>query len=87
MHQQPPLSPPVPQSNAAPQRAQARRRRGKADWLGAGIIAALSGDIARKINHADMTGLRQPMPAVPSSMPRGMAVAEIDDYDNGCISR
>jgi hypothetical protein len=65
MHQHAPLTPPVPQSNAVPQRAQARRRRGKTDWLGAGIIAALSGGIARKINHADMTGLGQPMLAVP----------------------
>ena len=50
--------PPVPHSNAAPQRAQARRRSGKPIG-GAGIIAALLGVIAGKINHPGVTALRQ----------------------------
>jgi hypothetical protein len=47
MHQQAPAAPPVPQSNAAPQRSQASRRSG---MRGAGIITALSVVIAGKIN-------------------------------------
>ncbi len=61
MHQQvPALFPlPVPHSNDAPQRAQARRRSGNIESVGARLISPLSGVMARKINHAGMTVLRQ----------------------------
>jgi hypothetical protein len=57
MHQHAPAS--APHSNDAPQRAQARRRSGNVESVGARIILALSGVIADEINHAGMTVLRQ----------------------------
>ena len=57
MHQQTPAL--APHSNDVPQRAQARRRSGNVESVGARIIMALSGVMAGKINHAWMTGLRQ----------------------------
>jgi hypothetical protein len=60
MHQHPPSRPPAPHSNAVPQRAQARRRKGILDSADAAVIVALLGVIAREINHPGMTGLRQP---------------------------
>jgi hypothetical protein len=60
MHQHPPSRPPVPQSNAVPQRAQARRRERNLESVCALIIVALLGVIAREINHPGVTGLRQP---------------------------
>jgi len=60
VHQQAPPLPPAPHSNAVPQRPQARRRSGKPGSVGAGIIVALLGVIAREINHPGVTGLRQP---------------------------
>jgi hypothetical protein len=49
-----------------PQRPQARRRSGKPDSVGAGIIVALLGVIAREINHPVMTALRQARSAGPA---------------------
>jgi hypothetical protein len=88
MHQHPPPRPPVPHSNAVPQRAQARRREGNLESVCALIILALLGVIAWEINHPGMTGLRQPdfaqghAPGIffPGA---GMADARIDDYDGG----
>ena len=51
--------PPVPHSNAVPQRLQARRRSGRLCSVGSGIIIALLGVIAREINHPVVTALRQ----------------------------
>jgi hypothetical protein len=59
VHQQAPPLPPVPHSNAVPQRPQARRRSGKPGSVGAGIIVALLGVIAGEINHPVVTALRQ----------------------------
>jgi hypothetical protein len=49
----------VPHANAVPQRPQARWRSGKPGSVGAGIIVALLGVIARKINHPVVTALRR----------------------------
>jgi hypothetical protein len=57
MHQHAPAL--APHSNDVPQRAQARRRSGNVESVGARLISALSGVIAGKINHAGMTVLRQ----------------------------
>jgi len=59
MHQQAPPLLSAPHSNVVPQRPQARRRSGKRCSVGAGIIVALLGVIARKINHPVVTALRQ----------------------------
>jgi hypothetical protein len=61
MHQHVPvlLPLPVPHSNDVPQRAQARRRSGNIESVGARLISPLSGVMARKINHAEMTALRR----------------------------
>jgi hypothetical protein len=56
MHQQLPSALALPHWNAAPQRAQASFRSGK---VRAGIMVALSGGIAGKINHAAVTSLRR----------------------------
>jgi hypothetical protein len=56
MHQQLPSAPAVPHSKAVLQRSQVSVRSGK---VLAGIIAALSGFIAGKINRAGMTALRR----------------------------
>jgi hypothetical protein len=56
MHQQVPSALALPHWNAAPQRAQASWRSGK---VRAGIIVALSGGIAGKINHAAVSSLRR----------------------------
>ena len=64
MHQQVPSLPPLPQSNAAPQRAQARRRRGNELLVGAVSMAPPSVRILPRrrqgFNHGCMTGLRRP---------------------------
>ena len=57
MHQHAPAL--APHSNEVPQRAQARRWSGKVESVGARLIAALSGVMAGKINHAGMTVLRR----------------------------
>jgi hypothetical protein len=56
MHQHEPSAALLPHWNVAPQRSQASSRNGNER---AGIIAALSGVIAGKINHAGMTALRR----------------------------
>ena len=92
MHQQPPSRPPVPHSNAVPQRAQARRREGNLESVCALIIVALLGVIAREINHPGVTGLRHRILRAAaflafSSPAAGMADAGIDDYDSGSALR
>ena len=83
MHQHAPAL--APHSNDVPQRAQARRWSGNVESVGA--MLALSGVIARKINHAGMTVLRQHMYCVVPlsshflSELRGMAAAAISAYD------
>ena len=57
MHQHAPAL--APHSNDAPQRAQAMRCSGRAESVEVRLIVALSGVIARKINHAGMTVLRR----------------------------
>jgi hypothetical protein len=58
MHQHVPVLPSVPHSNAVPQRAQARRRRGSPCAVGV-VIVSLLGIIVREINHPLVTALRQ----------------------------
>jgi len=65
MHQHAPS--PAPHSNAVPQWAQARRRKGRL-LSGAGIIGALSGVIIAKINHLVVTALRQEERAILHSL-------------------
>lgn len=57
MHQHAPAL--APHSNDVPQRAQARRWSGNVESAGARLMLALSGVIAREINHVGMTVLRQ----------------------------
>ena len=57
MHQQAPAL--APHSNDVPQRAQARRWSGTVESVEARLILALSGVMAREINHAGVTVLRQ----------------------------
>jgi hypothetical protein len=57
MHQHAPAS--APHSNEEPQRPQVRRRSGNRDSVGARLMVALLGVIAREINHPGVTGLRQ----------------------------
>jgi hypothetical protein len=58
MHQHMPVLPLVPHSNAVPQRAQARRRRGSPCAVGV-VIVSLLGIIVCEINHPLVTALRQ----------------------------
>jgi hypothetical protein len=60
MHQHvSPLLPPVPHSNALPQRPQAIRRSGRFCPEGGVVIASSWGVIDREINHSVVTALRR----------------------------
>jgi len=61
MHQHVPSASALPHANETPQRAQTSFRNGSE---AEGIIGALSGGIAGKINHAWMTALRRPEIAI-----------------------
>ena len=69
MHQQPPSRPPLPQSNATPQRAQARRRGGNPCSVVAAFMASPSGDAVFGIAALDPRALFAvtPTPILPLS--------------------
>jgi hypothetical protein len=88
MHQHVPVLPLVPHSNAVPQRAQARRRRGSPCAVGV-VIVSLLGIIVCEINHPLVTALRQMQSgrlihALPSLAP-GMAATPFNAYDKYSI--